>query len=64
MTDVDTKGCVLQMEYKRKKSGSTYHLNSIAKEAMEDTLANGGTFVLVAGPDRVTIIQRVKAEQL
>lgn len=62
MKDEDTKGCVLQLEYRRKKNA--YHLNSIAKEAMEDTLANGGTFVLVVGPERVTIVQRVKAEQL
>jgi hypothetical protein len=34
----------------------------IAHTAINDTIRNGGTFVLVAGPEKITMVQRTDAE--
>lgn len=37
-------------------------LHYIARTAISDTIRNGGTFVLVASPDKITMVQRPDAE--
>ena len=42
--------------------GASDRLHYIARTAVSDTIRNGGTFVLVAGPDKITMVQRTDAE--
>ena len=37
---------------------------NIAKTAVCDTIKNGGTFALVAGDGKITMVQRTDAEEL
>lgn len=66
-------GAVLQFEFDRKRIGGystapgiekpndrIYH---IAHCAAWDTIANGGTFVLVVTADKITMVQRPDAEE-
>lgn len=47
-------------------SGETQNdrLHYIARTAISDTIRNGGTFVLVATPDKITMVQRSDCEDL
>src|SRR3989304_3923792 len=42
--------------------GPVARLKYIARTAINDVIRNGGTFVLVAGPDKITMVQRTDAE--
>jgi hypothetical protein len=44
--------------------GPAARLKYIARTAINDTIRNGGTFVLVASADKITMIQRPDAEEL
>lgn len=46
------------------KGGETpmERLRYLASTAMRDTIRNGGTFVLVATEDKITMVQRADAE--
>lgn len=75
MTDkAKDRGAVLQFEMDRarlkdfstvpgieKPSDRIYHM---AHAAAWDTIKNGGTFVLVVSPGKITMIQRPEAEDL
>ena len=67
------RGAVLQFEIDRKRftgvAGANYSANTcgerpmdrvyhLARTAASDTIMNGGTFVLVVTPDKITMIQR------
>lgn len=39
-------------------------LHYIARTAISDTIRNGGTFVLVASAEKITMVQRADAEDL
>lgn len=41
-----------------------HRLRYIARTALNDTIRHGGTFVLVAGPDKITMVQRPDAEEI
>jgi hypothetical protein len=72
----DVPGAVLQFEVDRKRwvstnsndiaskigESQTERLHFIARTAISDTIRNGGTFVLVASPDKITMVQRPDAE--
>lgn len=69
------RGAVLQFEIDRKRwqnasmigvSDETpdRRLRHILLTAMMDTIKNGGTFVVVASPDAVTVVQRPDAADL
>ena len=65
---------VLQFEIDRKRveafprddslatGAAKWKYERLLQAAMYDTLANGGTFVLVVSPDKITAIQREDAE--
>lgn len=71
------RGAVLQFEIDRKRvaaypddvnsygenNRAAWRWRGIAHQALNDTLANGGTFVVVASPDKVTIVQRPDADE-
>lgn len=70
-------GAVLQFEIDRKRWAETSSFNTaaygekpydrlyaMAKTAVCDTIHMGGTFVLVATPDKITMVQRPDAEDL
>lgn len=73
------RGAVIQFEIDRKRwnstAGTTFQqstfgetaagrLYAVARTAVTDTLSHGGTFVLVATPDKVTMVQRPDAEEI
>jgi hypothetical protein len=73
------RGAVLQFEIDRERwrltSGDTYRaattgekpsdrLYYMAQTAVNDTLLNGGTFVLVVSETKVTMVQRPEATEL
>lgn len=79
MTDKKTRGAVLQFEIDRKRwygtstsdvsrelSGESQEgrLKCLARTALNDTIRNGGTFVMVVTPDKITVVQRPDAEEL
>lgn len=79
MNNAKDRGAVLQFEIDRRRwlntSGHDFSANSVGEKpgerlrhmvrtAAADTLANGGTFVLVVTPDKVTMIQRPDAEEI
>lgn len=79
MTDEQTtpRGAVLQLELDRKRLGKypdsphygehnkgPWKWRGLLHQAVDDVLANGGTLVLVATPDKVTVVQRPDAEDL
>lgn len=39
-------------------------LHHIARTAISDTIRNGGTFVLVAGKKKITMVQRADADEI
>jgi len=39
-------------------------LNHIARTAVSDTIRNGGTFVLVSGLKKITLVQRSDADEI
>lgn len=69
---------ILQFEIDRKRVGSypddpnsmstykgiDYRVWSIIQSAASDTYQNGGTFVLVATADKITVVQRPDAEEI
>jgi len=73
-----TRGAVLQFEIDRKRwnddasfnvakysSETPYdRLYAMAKTAVCDTIFKGGTFVLVATDDKITMVQRPDAEDM
>lgn len=44
--------------------GPVARLKYIARTAINDTIRNGGTFVLVASKDKITMVQRPDAEEI
>lgn len=68
------RGAVLQFEVDRKRMAgySTepgvekpwHRIFNLAQCAAWDTISNGGTFVLVVTPDKITMVQRPTAEEL
>lgn len=70
------RGAVLQFEIDRKRwlgtsekdiaskigESQSERLHFIARTAISDTIRNGGTFVLVASTDKITMVQRKDAE--
>jgi hypothetical protein len=77
MAKASDRGAVLQFEIDRKRwlsvagvdIASKYsdekqfdRLHYIARTAISDTIRNGGTFVLVASADKITMVQRPDAE--
>lgn len=38
------------------------HVFQLASNALQDTLDNGGTFVMVVSEEKITIVQRAEAE--
>lgn len=73
----DERGAVLQMEFDiaRLTKTTSFHagaygekpwdrIYAIAKTAACDTIANGGTFVLVVGGGKITMVQRPDADPI
>lgn len=71
-------GAVLQFEIDRKRWAATKdvsfngkfdekpydRLYNMAKTAVCDTIYNGGTFVMVVTADKITMVQRIEAEDI
>jgi len=65
------RGAVVQFEIDRKRwalfsvPGETRDgaLRRLAEASLNDTISNGGTFVLVATPTKLTLVQRPDAEE-
>lgn len=67
---------VLQFEINRKRvdnyprdstmaeGGPTWKYQRLLQAALYDTLKNGGTFVVVVSPEKLTAIQRTDAEDI
>jgi hypothetical protein len=76
MSATGKRGAVLQFEIDRKrwidtesfhggyKETAAERLYAMAKTAVCDTIHLGGTFVLVATPNKITMVQRPDAEEL
>ena len=71
------RGAVLQFEIDRTRWSNKESFNAtaygetpyqrlyaMAKTAVCDTIHKGGTFVLVATPDKITMVQRPDAEEI
>lgn len=61
---------IFQLEIDRKRypkrdgRSMPYYAGELVEFAMRDTFHNGGTFVLVVEPDKITAVQRRSAEPL
>mgnify|MGYP003440689703 CR=1 FL=1 len=44
--------------------GMRARISSIARSALVDTLQNGGTFVVVVSATKITMVQRVEADEI
>lgn len=68
------RGAVLQFEIDRERCNGystqpgaerpMHRIFNLAHCAAWDTISNGGTFVLVVTPDKITMVQRPTAEEL
>lgn len=73
------RGAVMQFEIDRKRVAkfpedeeaiigkygkAGWRWRGLLHQAVNDVLANGGTLVIVATPDKVTVVQRPDAEEL
>ena len=76
MADEKT-GAVMQFEFDRKRiqamTKTAWHHENVSAKAsaydviratLEDVLSNGGTFVVVVGPQKITVVQRPEAEEI
>lgn len=77
MSGAKDRGAVLQFEISREwwnalhhiqllgsNDGARHRLFALASTACSDVLRNGGTFVLVVGKEKITMVQRPDAEDV
>lgn len=71
------RGAVMQFEFDRsriatmrritcryEKENVNVHAHDVIRGALEDVFDNGGTLVVVVGPEKITVVQRPDAEDL
>lgn len=71
------RGAVMQFEFDKKRiramtretrrietESVNVHAHDVIRGCLQDVFDNGGTLVVVVGPEKITVVQRPDAEEL